>query len=389
MIPTAIFKRGPIRVGRYDLSDAVGTGRAGPIYRGTDRDTGQPVAVRVLRPWVTADKSLLARVFEEFRAVADLDHPNIVRALDCGTDGPLSYLVTEFVEGTSLRDLLERTGRLSEPTAIRTITHVAQGLDHAHRKGVYHTSVRPGAVLVRPDGFAKLAGFGLPRDLGEEPNSRVLLPSPFTAPEQIADAGAVGVRADLYSVAATLFAAVTGNSPRRSDKGIPSPREMARDVSDQLDRAVRRAMSPLPARRPGSCLSFVRQLPVQKKADRAAKPAPVHTPAPRFGEDRRGAVRRVCALATACVVDTDVFDGGAAEETWPAALRDVSVTGVGLVLARRFEPGTMLAIETGQEEPHPRVFAQVVRVLPDEVGHWFHGCAFDRRLSERELAALQ
>src|SRR5205823_11373821 len=91
----------------------------------------------------------------------------LVRALDCGTDGSLAYLVSEFVDALSLGQVIARSGRLPEATAVRIITHVAQGLDYAHRREAVHGSVRPDAVLVRPDGFAKLAGFGEARDLAE------------------------------------------------------------------------------------------------------------------------------------------------------------------------------------------------------------------------------
>src|SRR5687767_15065467 len=100
MLPTAVFKRGPIRVGRYDLHEGLGNGRLGTVCRATNLHTGRTVAVRLLSPEIAEDAAERDRVFAEFRAAAELDHPNLVRTLDCGTDGSLAYLVTEFVEGT-------------------------------------------------------------------------------------------------------------------------------------------------------------------------------------------------------------------------------------------------------------------------------------------------
>jgi serine/threonine protein kinase len=381
----------------------------GSVYKATHRETGQVVAVKILKPELAENSVLVGRFVQEFRAAARLDHPNIVRALDAGIDGSFAYLVMEYVEGKCLGRMLVRGNKLPEPAAIRLIAQVAQALDYAHRNRVIHRDVKPDNIMLRPDGLAKLADFGLAKDFdGNEELTRscAALGTPhFMSPEQYANAKKAGVVSDVYSLGATLYNMVTGRLPfgtaptlqalAQKVKGeVKPPRELVPELSVETDRAIRRAMSPDPGKRPSNCLQFVKLLPALapmspaggKTGSDPGNPtatAVVRTPAPvpdrSDGRERRRSVRRPCRQPTACTIDTDVFPGGTAgNETWPATVSDLSAQGIGLILARRFEPGTVFTVELeGGLRKQPRALtAQVVRVLPDAFGHWFHGCAF-------------
>src|SRR5262249_51325863 len=218
---------------------------------------------------------LLKRFEQEFRAASRLDHPNIVRALDYGDTGSTPYLVMEFVEGESLGQKIERDGALSETEAIRLIAQVAQGLHRAHKQGLIHRDVKPDNILVTPDGQAKLADLGLVKEVEADLNltrtGRGLGTPHFMAPEQFRNAKNADVRCDIYALAATLYMMVTGQLPFKSNgpldawmkkvnNEITPPREVVPELSEQVDQAIRRAMSNDPDERPSTCREFVEDL---------------------------------------------------------------------------------------------------------------------------------
>ena len=129
---TVASERAPLAVGQYQLVERIGRGGMGSVYRATDRQTGATVAVKILKPDLAQNSTLLARFIQEFRSAIKLDHPNIVRPLDAGTDGAFSYLVMEYVDGQSLGKMLTRVKKLPEGPAVRIVTQVAQALHYAH-----------------------------------------------------------------------------------------------------------------------------------------------------------------------------------------------------------------------------------------------------------------
>lgn len=385
---------------RYEFGPAIGTGGAGSVYRARDKTTGNVVAIKVLKNRVTDDPALHQRLATEFRAATQLEHPNIVRALEIGTDGSTSYLVYELVEGENLGDKIERQRKLSEEEAVRIITQVAQALHYAHMRQVVHRDVKPDNILVLPDGRAKLTDFGLAKDYNNDMDltrHAAGLGTPhFMAPEQFSAAKTVDARADIYSLGATLYNAVTGRLPfdakfplailTKKERGELTPiREIIPGLSERVESAIAAALAVKPADRPTSCLEFFKLLTSRRSAeiDTAYVAQPEES-------DRRAFVRHPIGVGTFGSVDTAVYGGsGETEELWPLVVRDLSAGGIGVLLARRFELGTELTIElsTGPDEPR-RLPTRVVRVVPESVGHWVHGCAFRHPLAEDELTAL-
>jgi serine/threonine protein kinase len=190
----------------------------------------------------------------------------------------------EYVEGESLGQRIEREGRVPEAEAIRIIAQVAQGLHKAHKQGMVHRDVKPDNILISPQGVAKIADMGLVKeaetDLNLTRTGRGLGTPHFMAPEQFRNAKNADARCDIYSLAATLYMAVTGELPFRScspldawmkkvHNELPPPRQVAPDVSERVDWAIRRAMSADPEQRPASCREFVEDL-----TGRSTKKAP-------------------------------------------------------------------------------------------------------------------
>jgi serine/threonine protein kinase len=263
------------RVGNYDLIEKVAEGGMGTVYKGRHRDTGEIVAVKVVSPHMSGNPVLLKRFEQEYRVAQQLNHPNIVRALDFGTSGSTPFLVMEFVDGESLGQKLEREGKLPEKEAIRLIAQVAQGLHRAHKEKLIHRDVKPDNILISKDGQAKLVDLGLVKELETDLNltrtGRGLGTPHFMAPEQFKNAKDAGPKCDIYSLGATLYMMVTGEMPFRStgpldaymkkieDKLTPA-RELVPALSERTDWAIRRAMSAEPDNRPATCREFVEDL---------------------------------------------------------------------------------------------------------------------------------
>ncbi|MBY0458443.1 MAG: serine/threonine protein kinase, partial [Gemmataceae bacterium] len=336
---------------RYEFGEALGSGGMGTVYRAVDRQTGGLVAVKVLRTKLAENVIVHQRLVQEFRAATQLEHPNIVRALDIGIDGTTSYLVYELVEGINLGDRILKGGRLGEADALKVITQVAQALHYAHQRQVVHRDVKPDNILLLPDGRAKLTDFGLAKDGNNDldltrPSSSLGTPH-FMAPEQFGNAKSVDHRADVYALGATLYNVVTGKLPyhakfplailSRKEKETLSARALVPELSEQLDAALQSAMRVDPELRPASCLEFFKLLTARPKFDDAALGAALSqkTAGPA---DRRACVRHALGVGSCGLVNTSAIESGTpdSEESWPLVVRDVSGGGAGVLLARRF-----------------------------------------------------
>jgi eukaryotic-like serine/threonine-protein kinase len=262
-------------IGSYDLTDKIAEGGMGTVYKGRHRLTGETVAVKVMPKHLLNNPIYLKRFEQEYTAARTLDHPNIVRALDFGREAGTPYLVMEFVAGESLGQRLERDGRLPEDEAVEIVSQVAKGLHKAHLLGLIHRDVKPDNILLTADGQAKLTDLGLVKELDADLNltrtGRGLGTPHFMAPEQFRNAKKADARCDIYSLAATLYMMVTGELPfrangpldawmRKINNEIAAPRALVPDISERLDWAIRRAMSPNPLHRPENCREFIEDL---------------------------------------------------------------------------------------------------------------------------------
>jgi serine/threonine protein kinase len=275
-MPTEELHEAVLRtVGDYDLLNKIADGGMGSVYKARSNISGELVAIKIVPATMASNQVLLKRFEQEFKAASTLDHPNIVRALDFGYDGQSPYLVMEYVEGETLGQRIDRQGRLPEKEAVRIIAQIAQGLHKSHAHGMVHRDVKPDNILIRPDGVSKIADLGLVKesetDLNLTRTGRGLGTPQFMAPEQFRNAKNADSRCDIYSLAATLYMAVTGELPFRScspldawmkkvQNDYPPPRELNPHLSERLDWAIRRAMSADPMQRPATCREFVEDI---------------------------------------------------------------------------------------------------------------------------------
>ena len=283
------------QIGNYDIVVKLAEGGMGAVYKGRSRTTGQIVAIKVLPAGTSKNPVLLKRFEQEFKAASQLNHPNVVKAIEyCGT-GPSPFLVMEFVDGESLGQKIEREGALSEDVSIRLLAQVCQGLHRAHKQHLIHRDVKPDNIMVTPEGVAKLTDLGLVKDADNELNltrtGRGLGTPHFMAPEQFRNAKNADIRCDIYSLGATLYMMLTGEIPfgkvgpldcwmKKIRNDCIPPQNLNPHISDRVDWAIRRAMSGDADQRPNSCREFIEDLmgvsirapsaPAERSAPKAA-----------------------------------------------------------------------------------------------------------------------
>src|SRR5262245_21114577 len=215
-------------LGKCLLIERIGHGAAGVVFRARHQSLNIPVAVKILH--VTDDIGVHRQLRTEAQLLARLNHPHVVRVWDFEDDPFQPFLVMEFVEGSSLSDLLRREGRLSPARALQIVRQIADALAAAHRLGIVHRDVKPGNILLTKEGAGKLADLGLAvlvdRDRGAA-SGALAGTAAYMAPEQ-AD-GAIDYRADIYSLGATFYHVVTGQTPFQGSSRAEVIRKHARE----------------------------------------------------------------------------------------------------------------------------------------------------------------
>jgi serine/threonine-protein kinase len=206
----------------YQLLEKLGQGAMGIVYKARQLSMNRLVAVKVLHPRRVTKPKYLERLVREAHTAARLSHNNIVQAIDVGSAGNLHYFVMEYVEGTTLKQELERREAFEEREAIEIALQIAQALQHAQRRGLIHRDVKPANIILTPEGTAKLADLGMARDTADSARAQrergVTMGTPYyMAPEQVEGRENIDVRADIYALGATLYHLVTGQPPFPGD----------------------------------------------------------------------------------------------------------------------------------------------------------------------------
>jgi beta-lactam-binding protein with PASTA domain/serine/threonine protein kinase len=201
---------------RYRLTAAIGGGASAAVFSAEDVVLRRQVAVKILHPALAADEAFIDRFQNEAQIAAALRHPNVLLVHDWGDDGGSPFLVTELLEGGSLKSLLDQGFRASPSQALQLGLEACRGLDHAHRRGLVHRDIKPANLLFDEDGRLRVADFGLARAIAEaaatEPLGAVLGTARYASPEQVEGRPLDG-RSDVYSLALVLVEAITGEVP--------------------------------------------------------------------------------------------------------------------------------------------------------------------------------
>jgi serine/threonine protein kinase len=207
-------------IGKYKVLERLGTGGMGQVFLCEHKLMRRRVAVKILPTAKAAEQSSLKRFYREARAIAALDHPNIVRAYDVDQDENLHFLVMEFVDGTNLQDLVKKFGPLDLLRACHYMYGSAVGLQYAFEMGILHRDIKPANILVDRTGVVKILDMGLARFFNDEDDhltkkydENVLGTADYLSPEQAVDSHAVDIRADIYSLGGTFYFLLTGLPP--------------------------------------------------------------------------------------------------------------------------------------------------------------------------------
>ncbi len=258
--------RGKLTLGPYLITDWIGQGGMGQVFKAVHTVMGRESAVKVL-PLEKSTPESRESFQREIRLQAGLDCPYLVRAYDAGRDGNVHYLVTEFVPGTDLRRLVRSKGPLPTEEAAMVLRQAALGIHYAHQQGLVHRDVKPGNVLVTPDGHAKVSDVGLAAwsmGLADDPRAgKVVGTADYLSPEQIRSPLSVGPASDIYSLGCTSYYTVTGKVPypggdakskcrRHLDETPWHPRKFAPELPEEFVDLIADMMEKDPERRIGS-----------------------------------------------------------------------------------------------------------------------------------------
>ncbi len=255
--------RTKLNLGPYTITDWIGQGGMGQVFKAVHKMMGRVCAVKVL-PRDKSTPDAIENFTREIRTQAQLDHPNLVRAHDAGHDGNVHYLVTEYVPGTDLRQLVRRQGPLTVQQAANVIMQAAHGLQYAHDQGLIHRDVKPGNILVTPEGIAKVSDLGLSGFIEEAENDprlgKIVGTADYLSPEQIKNPYEITAVSDIYSLGCTLYYAISGKVPfpggttidkaRRHCEETPwHPRRFNPEVSEEFVEVIADMMEKDPKRR--------------------------------------------------------------------------------------------------------------------------------------------
>ena len=250
---------GHVISGRYVVQAVVGTGGMAVVYRAFDKKKNRIVAIKVLRPEYESDEEFVRRFSREAEAASKVSHENIVNMLDVGIDGDMRYIVMEYVDGQTLKEMIRQRGTIHPDTAIRMAIRILAAVDHAHRNGIVHRDIKPQNIMVDNQGRVKVADFGIARlkaaqttATEEGSNGSVLGSVHYFSPEQ-ARGEVADEKSDLYSVGVVMYEMLTGQVPFDGETSVSvalkhvseepkSMRDHQEGISKALDEVVMRAL---------------------------------------------------------------------------------------------------------------------------------------------------
>jgi beta-lactam-binding protein with PASTA domain len=250
--------------GRYEIGEVVGYGGMAEVHRGRDLRLGRDVAVKLLRADLSRDESFLIRFQREAQNSASLNHPNIVAVFDTGEDAGIPYMVMEFVNGRTLKEVLIAEGRFDPATACEVVADMCAALDFSHKHHIIHRDVKPGNVMLSDTNQVKVMDFGIARALASNQatmtqTSAVIGTAQYLSPEQ-ARGETVDARSDVYAVGCVLYELLVGHPPFTGDNPVSvayqhvreearPPSELNPNVPDSIDAVIMKALAKNPENR--------------------------------------------------------------------------------------------------------------------------------------------
>ena len=258
----------PDKIGDYDIIERIGSGGMGDVYRAVHRRMDRTVALKVLRSEIAGDPQLLRRFEREAKAAAKLTHKNIVAALDAREEGGVYCLITEFIDGHDLNNIVKRDGPLSPREAVKLVLQAARGLEYAHEQGVIHRDIKPANLLRDSSGSVKILDMGLARletasiESTEITTSGMIMgTAAYMSPEQARNTKNADERSDIYSLGCTLFFLLTGKLAFQGETAVDTILAHVNDPIPSLSEACTRNL-------PDWCCESFEKMVAKEPADR-------------------------------------------------------------------------------------------------------------------------
>ncbi|MBR3848192.1 MAG: Stk1 family PASTA domain-containing Ser/Thr kinase [Oscillospiraceae bacterium] len=246
---------------RYEILEVIGTGGMAVVYKALCHRLNRYVAVKILKDEYAKDEEFRNRFHAESHAIAMVSHPNIVAVYDVSRSNSVEYIVMELIDGMSLKQYMNRRGKLTQKEAIHFTTQILRALSHAHSKGIIHRDIKPHNIMILRDSTVRVTDFGIARlESSQKTVTREAFGSVhYIAPEQ-AKGSNIDCRADIYSTGVVLYEMLTGRLPYEGDTPVSiaiqhinslplSPREINPEIPEALEKITMKAMAPsLPKR---------------------------------------------------------------------------------------------------------------------------------------------
>jgi serine/threonine-protein kinase len=266
-----MLKPGMFISDRYEIIDKVGSGGMADVYKARDQRLNRFVAIKVLKPEYSSDKSFVNKFRGEAQSAAGLSHPNIVNVYDVGDDSGLHFIVMELVEGITLKRFIERKGKLEVKEAVGIAIQIAQGMEAAHDNHIIHRDIKPQNIIISRDGKVKVTDFGIAKATNSNTiTSNAMGSVHYLSPEQ-ARGGYSDEKSDIYSLGVTIYEMLSGKVPFAGDntvsvallhiQGEAMPlRELDPAIPVSVDKIVQKCMQKRPERRYHSASELIADL---------------------------------------------------------------------------------------------------------------------------------
>ncbi len=324
----------------YQILSTIATGGTAVLYKAIQTSLDRHVVVKRLHSHLISDPSFTKRFELEAKAAASLDHENIVRIIDFGSSHDNYYIVMEYIDGKSLKEIVSERGALDQELALFAAREVCLGLDHAHQRGIVHRDIKPANIMVTSDGQVKITDFGLAKlhqSQTQQTVASTLLGTPlYMSPEQAIGDNVDG-RSDLFSLGTMCYEMITGTQPFLGDNyavviqniihgSIPPPSKLRKPIDGEIESIVMKALCKEPAKRFRTAIEMARSIETVlgqegiasakvklrrlMRGASACGPEPGRTPRRRRPRARRIVPALVTAAATAAAAVFLLLDPG-------------------------------------------------------------------------------
>ena len=253
---------GKLLLNRYELLENIGEGGMGIVYKAKCHLLNRFVAVKVLKEELSNDEQFVARFKREATSVAKLSHPNIVNVHDVGTENNINFIVMEYINGKTLKQIIKENGRLSSEKTIDIVLQIAKALECAHKNKIIHRDIKPDNIMITEDNIVKVMDFGIAKvaDSRTMTNCNNIMGTVhYFSPEQ-AKGSFVDYRTDIYSLGIVMYEMVTGRVPYNAESAISvammhiqepviAPKEIITDIPENINQVILKAMQKEPIKR--------------------------------------------------------------------------------------------------------------------------------------------